>query len=393
MVTAEWKKYRLDEIALIQGGGTPKRAVASFFGGDIPWVTPTDLPGIGIVSELNGTKETITTAGLSSSSAKLIPAGSVLFSSRASVGKIAITSKECATNQGFANFTPDTDKVDLWFLAFLLRRYTPEIVFLAGKTTFLEVPRGKLKGFSVRLPSLNEQRRIVARIKECMERVEEIEGLRAEAMRERDYLLESLIEAEYQEADGEKVTLADVCAITSKLVDPREPQYIDLLHIGGGNIEAKTSKLLELKTAREEKLKSSKFVFDGSMVLYNKIRPYLMKVARPDFSGLCSADMYPLFPGPKNLTRDYLFYLLLSRGFTGYAIAGSNRAGMPKVNRNHLFAYKFTLPSIDKQQRITETLDVAVSAVEGLRADMTESTAEAKALRESILRKAFAGEF
>ena len=91
MSTAGWQQYRLDEIALIQGGGTPKRVESSYFGGDIPWVTPTDLPNIGVVRELNGTKETITSTGLSNSSAKLIPAGSVLFSSRASVGKIAIT--------------------------------------------------------------------------------------------------------------------------------------------------------------------------------------------------------------------------------------------------------------------------------------------------------------
>ncbi|MDD3813125.1 MAG: restriction endonuclease subunit S [Desulfocapsaceae bacterium] len=278
---------------------------------------------------------------------------------------------------------------------FVLFGINPHLKVIEKNTPFVTVRHlsaKKIKSIDFSYPPLDEQRRIVARIKECMERVEELEGLRAEAMRERDYLLESLIEAEYQEAEGKNVMLTDICAITSKLVDPREQQYVDLIHIGGGNIEAKTSKLLELKTAREEKLKSSKFVFDNSMVLYNKIRPYLMKVARPDFSGLCSADMYPLLPDPEKLTRDYLFYLLLSRNFTDYAIAGSNRAGMPKVNRNHLFAYKFTLPSIEKQQRITETLDVAVSAVEELRADMTLSSSETNALRESILRKAFAGE-
>ena len=65
--------------------------------------------------------------------------------------------------------------------------------------------------------------------------------------------------------------------------------------------------LINLKTAKEEKLISGKFLFDTTMILYSKIRPYLMKVARPDFSGLCSADIYPLKPKDKIMTRDFLF--------------------------------------------------------------------------------------
>ena len=316
--------------------------------------------------------------------------GDIIICVRATIGDLNWADKEYCYGRGVAGLRVNC-RFDPEFIWFWLTACKDHLLSLGRGATFKQISKTDIASLPVPELGITEQRRIVACIKECMERVEEIENLRAEAMKERDYLLESLVEAEYQEVEGEDVMLADVCTITSKLVDPREKQYFDLLHIGGGNIEAKTSKLLELKTAREEKLKSSKFVFDESMVLYNKIRPYLMKVARPDFPGLCSADMYPLFPDPKRLTRDYLFYLLLSRNFTDYVIAGSNRAGMPKVNRNHLFAYKFTLPSIEKQQRVAEALDVAVSAVEELRGDMTVSASEANTLRESILRKAFAG--
>jgi type I restriction enzyme S subunit len=101
-----WKRCRLDELANIQGGGTPSRSDDSFFGGGIPWVTPTDLPGIGRVATLMGTKETLSVSGVQNSAARLIPPGSVLFSSRATIGKIAVTEFECATNQGFINLTP-----------------------------------------------------------------------------------------------------------------------------------------------------------------------------------------------------------------------------------------------------------------------------------------------
>ena len=128
------------------------------------------------------------------------------------------------------------------------------------------------------------------------------------------------------------------------------------------------------------------------MVLYNKIRPYLMKVALPDFSGLCSADMYPLLPNAKKLMREYLYYLLLSPAFTRYAIAGSNRAGMPKVNRRHLFEYEFLLPNPDDQREIVRRLDDACENVDDLRDEMEKAISESNLMRDSILRKAFAGE-
>jgi type I restriction enzyme S subunit len=387
-----WTKTKLADLATIQGGGTPSRAEPSYFGGDLPWVTPTDLAPIGKIDVLGKASETLTAAGLQNSSAKLIPAGSVLFSSRASIGKIAVTDKECATNQGFINLTPKAELVCPWFLAYLLGRYTSDLIKLAGKTTFLEIPRGKFKDFEVAIPPLSEQRRIVARIKECMERVEEIDRLRQASAIERTYLSESLIEAKLSDLGGLDVSLADVCEITSRLVDPRESQYQPLLHVGGANIESKTGRLIELKTAADEGLKSGKFVFDEAVVLYNKIRPYLMKVARPDFSGLCSADMYPLTPKADKVTRDFLYYVLMSRRFTDYAIEGSNRAGMPKVNREHLFGYRFKLPSIDVQRQVCQHLDAAIEAVQSLGQEMAAASDESAYLRESILRKAFAGE-
>lgn len=391
-MSGNWTKTTLAAIAHIQGGGTPSRAEPSYFGGPLPWVTPSDLAPIGQINVLGSVAESLTNTGLQNSSAKLIPAGSVLFSSRASIGKIVVTDRDCATNQGFINLTPDPAHVYPWFLAYLLGRYTSDLVRLAGKTTFLEIPRGKFKGFEVEIPALPEQHRIVARIKECMERVEEIEALRTESLRERAFLAESVIEAELAELGGDKVAMSDVCSITSRLVDPRELKYQAMLHVGGANIETKTGRLIDLKTAAEENLKSGKFTFDTSMVLYNKIRPYLMKVACPDFSGLCSADMYPLAPKTSRVTRDFLYYVLMSRRFTDYAIAGSNRAGMPKVNRDHLFAYRFTLPALDVQNRITEQLDIAIDSILQLSHEMSESAMEASALREAILRKAFAGE-
>ncbi|MGV3628900.1 MAG: restriction endonuclease subunit S [Betaproteobacteria bacterium] len=184
---------------------------------------------------------------------------------------------------------------------------------------------------------------------------------------------------------------SEVCEISSALVDPRQKEYLDLLHVGGANIATKTGELTELKTAREEGLISGKFVFDATMVLYSKIRPYLMKVARPDFRGLCSADIYPLSVKSGQLNRDYLFHLLLSPGFTDYANAGSARAGMPKVNRDHLFSYRVSLPSVATQKKLAAELDVLHQETQRLESIHRRKLAALDDLKQSLLHQAFSG--
>ncbi|HST76736.1 MAG TPA: hypothetical protein VLJ20_15275, partial [Acetobacteraceae bacterium] len=120
--------------------------------------------------------------------------------------------------------------------------------------------------------------------------------------------------------------------------------------------------------------------------------PYLMKACRPYYSGLCSADVYPLSPDGTFLERNFLFYLLMSRRFTDYAIAGSDRAGMPKVNRDHLFGYSVWLPTVDEQARLASELD-AISAESGrLEAIYQQKLARLAELKQSLLARAFSGE-
>jgi type I restriction enzyme S subunit len=184
-------------------------------------------------------------------------------------------------------------------------------------------------------------------------------------------------------------SLADICEIRSSLVDPRDGLHLDLPHVGAGNIESGTGRLQAIQSARDEELISGKFLFDDSVVLYSKIRPYLMKVARPDFSGLCSADIYPLAAKPGRADRDFLFYLLLTDSFTEYAIRGSARAGMPKVNRDHLFAYRTSTPPLAEQRRIVAILDEAFEGIATAKANAEKNLQSACEVRDTFLDTQF----
>ena len=250
-----------------------------------------------------------------------------------------------------------------------------------------------LARFEVPLPPLVEQQRIVAILDEAFDGIATAKANAEKNLQNARELFENALETVLtQRGDGWSAKKFDeICDITSKLIDPRDEQFCNLLHVGAGNIESKTGFLFGLQTALEENLISGKFLFDESMVLYSKIRPYLMKVARPDFSGLCSADIYPLAPNPKYVVRDYLYYLLLTPSFTEYAIQGSARAGMPKVNREHLFNLQVQLPPLEKQIQIAASLDSLRAETQRLESLYQQKLAALAELKKSLLHEAFSG--
>lgn len=155
-----WKKYKLSEIGSVVGGATPSTTVDAYYNGDIPWLTPKDLSNFHERYIERGERN-ITKSGLNSCSAQLLPAGSVLFSSRAPIGYVAIAKNPIATNQGFKSIIPNPEKVDSLFLYYLLKHNKDNIEAMGSGTTFKEVSGATMKNIEVYLPeSLDEQRRI-----------------------------------------------------------------------------------------------------------------------------------------------------------------------------------------------------------------------------------------
>ena len=154
----EWKTYKLSEIGTIVGGATPSTSVAQYYGGDIPWLTPKDLSSF--QGRFIGCGErNITQAGLDSCSAQLLPAGTVLFSSRAPIGYVGIAQNPITTNQGFKSVVPNKD-VDSLFLYYSLKYNKEKIEAMGSGTTFKEVSGSTMKNVEISLPSLQQQKRI-----------------------------------------------------------------------------------------------------------------------------------------------------------------------------------------------------------------------------------------
>jgi type I restriction enzyme S subunit len=285
-------------------------------------------------------------------------------------------------------------KIEPRFLDIVLQSLHQYFASLANGAAIPGISRTDVTDYQIPLPPLEEQRQIVAVLDEAFEGLSRARAHAEANLQNARELFESIKAdaLDYNGPNRETVVLSDVADVTSGLVDPRKAAYAELPHVGAGNMITGSDELVGVITAREEKLISGKYLFDQSMVLYSKIRPYLRKAARPNFGGLCSADVYPVAPKKGVLDRDFLFHLLLGHDFTAYAISGSDRAGMPKVNRNHMFAYTFDLPPLEEQQKIGTVIDEAHIACSELIELAKTKLQSVDALRQSLLQKAFAGE-
>jgi type I restriction enzyme, S subunit len=171
-----WGTKPLASVTRRIGGGTPSRENKAYWGGDIPWFTVADLLDVEDIQCLSDSREGITVAGLTNSAAKLVPEGAIVFSSRVVVGKVGIAKHALATNQDFSSFVPIAG-LDRKFLAYFLIKAKSDLRTNQRGATIKGVTTRVLDALQVPLPPLGEQRRIVARILECMKRVEEIKGL------------------------------------------------------------------------------------------------------------------------------------------------------------------------------------------------------------------------
>lgn len=170
-IPENWCWVRLGTIGEIVGGGTPKTSEPkNWTPATVPWLTPADMANIQGKEVTHGARN-ISEEGLAHSSARLMPAGTVLFSSRAPIGYVGIAKNALATNQGFKSIVPFHAGMSE-YLYFCLMARTKYIQSIATGTTFLEVSGTTMKSVPIPLPPLAEQRRIVERVEEVLEGLE-----------------------------------------------------------------------------------------------------------------------------------------------------------------------------------------------------------------------------
>jgi len=313
-------------------GTTPNSKNSSYWNGEIKWITPAEMTEESYY--IYDTERHLTEEGLKAANLTLLPCRSVLFSTRAPIGKVGLVGSPMYCNQGFKNFVcgDQLNPVYLYYSLIFKREY---LVSLGTGTTFKELSKKAVENLKIAVPPLILQNKF-----------EEIYQ-QADKSKFGDF------KSQFIEMFGNPVTNTKGWK-TAKIKDvapemPSKEQLsgkIWLLNLD--MIESNTGRIIE-KVYEDVENALSVQSFDEGNVLFSKLRPYLNKVVIPDEPGMATTELVPLRPEPSKLHKVFLSHLLRGNQFVNYAndIAGGTK--MPRMPLTELRNFDCILPPMDKQ--------------------------------------------
>ena len=421
-----WKWVYLGEITTIVGGGTPSSRCPEYYDdGKIPWITPADLSDYNEVYISHG-RRNITQLGLEKSSAKLMPENTVLLSSRAPIGYVAIAANDICTNQGFKSFLPSIHFIPeylYWFLKgnqALLQQY-------ASGTTFLELSSRRASEIKLPIPPLSEQHRLVARIESLFAKLdaarEKVQSVLDSHETRKAALLHDAFagkltakwRGEHQTELREikqfpsklKSALNHVDALTGKWAlvrlgdvitwssggtpSRKHPEYYsgDIPWVKTGELNNTYIYDTSEKITKEAIAQSSAKVLPVNTVL---LAMYGATIGKVGILGVEAATNQACACGICSEWVDYrfLFYYLQSQK-SSFICSGKGGA-QPNISQTIIKQYEFPLPSLPEQQEIVRILGRLLAREQRARQAAEETLTAIDRMKQSILARAFRGE-
>lgn len=187
----KWQLFAINRMGEIVSGGTPDTTIDSYWVGNVAWATPTDITALKS-RFIKETKRNISLAGVNSSSAHLLPSGSILVCTRATIGYLAIASIEITTNQGFKSLIPN-EKFDSDFIYYLFKYYNHEFTRYACGSTFLEISKKDFSKLTFDTPGIEEQKRIANVLNNAGDDIRKFENYRDCLISEKKALMQQLL--------------------------------------------------------------------------------------------------------------------------------------------------------------------------------------------------------
>ncbi|WP_299180135.1 restriction endonuclease subunit S [uncultured Aquimarina sp.] len=322
--------------------------------------------------------------------------GDVLFSTEAPLGNVAQlkTSKKIALAQRLVTFQPINDTYISTFLKYYLMSslFQTELLKKATGTTVKGIKTSILKKFEIPLPSLNEQRKIVDKLNELFVRINKAIVLLEENVSHSQDLMSSVLDGLFDKV-AEKypsVSLADhICFIggsqppKSSFSGKKKDGYVRLIQIRDYKSDNYIVYIDE---------KSTKKFCTKDDVMIGRYGPPVFQILR-GLEGAYNVALMKAIPDEKVIMKDYLYYFLMNGRIQNYIISISQRsAGQSGVNKKALEAYEIAIPPLEEQQRIVDKIKAAIPKIEETQKLVNRNLDHLKALKSSLLDKAFKGE-
>ena len=368
----DWDKITLGHYGEIVTGGTPNRNNPAYWGGDILWVTPSEITNIA-GKYLHDTQDKITVAGLNASAAKMLPENSLLVTSRATVGEVALSANPISTNQGFKSIVPNRE-TNPHFAFHQIQTLQQSMVRFASGTTFLEILKGDFSRLPVHRPKLPEQGRIAYVLDTIDQSIASAKALVDKLAHVRAGVLHDLMN---RHADTwKRGALGELAffqkgrkvAVTNQPRDGYLP-YIGAEVISGGPVSEFASTIGAVIVSESDVL----MLWDGE-------RSGLVGTG---MAGVASSTVAKLTPKP-NINGRFLCHALSLR--FGWIQARRTGTGVPHVSKDLAEILRLDYPADKSEQaRIASAIDTIDDAIASVLAELNKLQYVKSGVRDDLL--------
>lgn len=418
-IPTHWKKERLKDVCeRVVGGGTPKSSISEYWdGGDIIWVSPTDFSAQNGNKFITESAKKITKLGMQKSSATLIPKGTVVMSSRASIGEPKIAGCDITTNQGFVSYVPSF-KIDSNFLFYLIEGQLGEyFANIASGTTFMEITRRQAKNEPIPLPPLPEQKAIADYLDKVCQRIDKIIDIKQKQLKKIEWyffsrldsiltcknitnknsrVFENFIKRDIPE-DWTTDRLKDVAIINDKALSSNTSpdykfQYLDISNVNKyGIVEIDNIKEMTFEEAPSRARRVSR----KHDTVLSSVRTNLQAVAflETDIENLiCSTGFFVCRPKfTCKLRPKFLYYFLLTAYSRDYFFSYSTGVSYPAINDYKFGSINIFYPKVAVQDQIIKQLDELHKKVNENIEIVKKEIINFQAYRKSIIHECVTG--
>ena len=345
-----WEQRKLGDIADIVGGGTPSTGNQSYWDGDIDWYAPAEIAD---QIYANSSQKKITGLGYENSSAKMLPPGTVLFTSRAGIGKTAILTRKGCTNQGFQSIVPHRGELDSYFIFSRteeLKRYG-ELV--GAGSTFVEVSGKQMAVMELMMPPTMREQQTIGGFFQQLDHLITLHQRQPFLHSTPEISLTVQLIHPFYTSSWEQRKFEEIAVRSSVICSDDTLPRVEYEDIVSG-----TGRLNKDIYAKQS-IKSG-IAFHQGDVLYGKLRPYLQNWLLPTFDGLAVGDFWVL--QPQNADSSFLYRLIQSRQFDEVANQ-STGTKMPRADWKLVSKTVFSIPSNISEQAAIGTYFTALDSL------------------------------
>ena len=321
---AEWIECKISDIGTVVGGATPSTKKAeNYEGGNISWITPKDLSTFSGRYIKRGERN-ITETGLKSCSTQLMPKNTVLFSSRAPIGYVAIAANEVCTNQGFKSVIPN-ENTDALFLYYLLKYNKDKIESMGSGTTFKEVSGNTMKNIVVSAPTDKKvQENIASVLGSIDDKIEENERINNNLEQQAQALFKAWfvdfeLNSGIMPSHWHICQLGSVARISTEVFSPSKNPNVEVEHYSIPSYDEKRYPVFE----SSDGIKSNKYRLTHNSVMISKLNPNTKRIWRPyciSNTPVCSTE-FIVYEPVKVSYRDFVYSIIDSKKFSNFLCA------------------------------------------------------------------------